>query len=414
MSDGVSEQGNVSTILPSCLQVVQSTTVMSNVLTALVYDEQASECETSGKDSTELKAAGNAAFKDKQYKRAAAFYTSALLSCGEVSRALLANWSLCCLNSGANLDAVASAAASLRIRNEAKAIVRLSKGLLLLGEPELCQDVLQSGLAEVIEKGTDMFSERNELLESVACFADVINIDGLQGLAVLNQQKHLPRFVGAIETFNACSKGRGVRAKEDVKQGQVLLIEPPLASSAVDFKTDKRNDMLVSIDKSDVKDPSQAFLRQAIILRSQKDGVLSRIVDCLSDGKNKRPVTAVEGLIPSLESCKVLLPSHYEYMPSGEEKVELTADRVDAIVSVNSHGTGGEKEAHERYTGASSTCLLAATSMFNHAVSPTCDQLTVGGCHVVFAVANINAGEELTVKYHKNEDVVRRHWGITS
>ena len=179
-----------------------------------------------------------------------------------------------------------------------------------------------------------------------------------------------------------------------MKQGQVLLIEPPLASSAVDFKTDKRNDMLVSIDKSDVKDPSQAFLRQAIILRSQKDGVLSRIVDCLSDGKNKRPVTPVEDLIPSLESCKVLLPSHYEYMPSGEEKVELTADRVDAIVSVNSHGTGGEKEAHERYTGASSTCLLAATSMFNHAVSPTCDQLTVGGCHVVFAVANINAGED--------------------
>ena len=98
---------------------------------------------------------------------------------------------------------MASAAASLRIRNEAKAIVRLAKGLLLLGEPELCQDVLQSSLAEVIEKGTDMFSERNELLESVACFADVINIDGLQGLAVLNQQKHLPRFVGAIETFNA-------------------------------------------------------------------------------------------------------------------------------------------------------------------------------------------------------------------
>ena len=97
-----------------------------------------------------------------------------------------------------------------------------------------------------------------------------------------------------------------------MKQGQVLLIEPPLASSAVDFKTDKRNDMLVSIDKSDVKDPSQAFLRQAIILRSQKDGVLSRIVDCLSDGKNKRPVTPVEDLIPSLESCKVLLPSHYE------------------------------------------------------------------------------------------------------
>ena len=72
-----------------------------------------------------------------------------------------------------------------------------------------------------------MFSERNELLESVACFADVINIDGLQGLAVLNQQKHLPRFVGAIETFNVTKHWTKIRVHSFVrasKQRSCLFI----------------------------------------------------------------------------------------------------------------------------------------------------------------------------------------------
>ena len=64
----------------------------------------------------------------------------------------------------------------------------------------------------------------------------------IAGSSCLDSTEASPKIVGAIETFNAGSKGRGVRAKEDMKQGQVLLIEPPLASSAVDFKTDKRND----------------------------------------------------------------------------------------------------------------------------------------------------------------------------
>ena len=384
---------------------------MRNVLFALEHDEKAPE--SLGKDAFDLKSKGNTAFKEKQYKQAASLYTSAILSCGETSRALLANYALCCLHSGANLDAVAASAASIRIRTEAKAIARLARGLLILGEPELCGELLESNLAGIIKEGTDVFAEKCELLQSVSFVLEALQLDEVyynHPSVVL--QKYIPRWIGGIETFDAGIKGRGVKAKQDVKAGQILLIEPPLALAETEGLKGKRNDTVVSMDKSDVKDPSQAYLRQAIILRSQQESVLSRIVDCLSDGVNKRPVTSVEDLIPRLGSCQLLLPSHYEYMPG--DKLELTADRVDAIVSVNSHGTGGGMEAGDRFSSSTSTGLFAATSMFNHSARPNCDHRSVGGCHVTFAARKIKASEELTVSYHSDEDAVRRHWGITS
>lgn len=94
--------------------------------------------------------------------------------------------------------------------------------------------------------------------------------------------------------------------------------------------TDSKNECLFTIDSS-IKDHAQVYLRQAIILRAQRECVLSRIVDCLSDG-------ALQDLIPNLTSCKLLLPTHYDLMKE-ETKLELSADRVDAIVDVNSFGS---------------------------------------------------------------------------
>ncbi len=52
---------------------------------------------------------------------------------GKTTRALLANWSLCCIRINANLDALSASFASLRIRHEAKAVTRLAKSLLCVG-----------------------------------------------------------------------------------------------------------------------------------------------------------------------------------------------------------------------------------------------------------------------------------------
>jgi hypothetical protein len=226
--------------------------------------------------------------------------------------------------------------------------------------------------------------------------------------------------VGDIESFDAGAKGRGIRATRDLKKGQTLMIEPSLAMSETDccFRKGKGSNTLITIDNN-LKNPSQVYLRQAIILRSQREGVLSRIVDCLSDGANMRLVTSLEDLMPNLTSCKVLLPTHHEY--TEEEKVELTADRVDAIVSMNCFGEAGEKiiddplkRFKDNFLGKSHTRLVPATSMFNHSASNNCTWLWSGKCSIIFTLMDIKAGEELTVRYQPDEEKVRRAWGISS
>jgi tetratricopeptide (TPR) repeat protein len=251
----------------------ESAPIIRNVLRAWNND-QANESATRGKDALALKTEGNAAFKMKQYVRAAEFYTSALMSVGESSRAFLANWALCCLRNCANLDAVAASAASIRIRPEAKAVICLAEALMSLGELMLCKELLQGGLADIIED-SDVLSDKHELIESVDSLSD-------NDTGPMSKGKHLPRWVGDIESFDAGAKGRGIRATRDLKKGQTLMIEPPLAMSETDcrFRKGKGSNTLITIDNN-LKNPSQVYLRQAIILRSQREGVLSRIVDCL-------------------------------------------------------------------------------------------------------------------------------------
>ena len=391
---------------------------MVSSLLHMESDKQAIESATNGKDASALKDEGNVAFKNKLYDKAAELYTSALMMHGETSRALLSNWALCCIRNSASLDALSASFASLRIRSEAKAVTRLAKSLLCLGETELCQTVLTCVLSEEVLNGSEVgINEKNELLESVKFSLEhIIQCKGgdVSGgcplLPEIISQKHLPAWIGPIESFHAgANKGRGVRAIKDIKAGQVLLIEPPLAMS----ETDSKSECLFTIDSS-IKDPSQVYLRQAIILRSQRECLLSQIVDCLSDGVNKRGVTPLQDLIPNLASCKLLLPTHYEYM-TGDAKIELTADRVDAIVNVNSFGEDGKDRDGNivnNMMSRVSTRLVPATSLFNHSKCPACYWSWNGGCSIIFAVKDVKAGEELTICYHPDDKKIRSFWGI--
>ncbi|KAL7546287.1 hypothetical protein ACHAWF_009619 [Thalassiosira exigua] len=404
MLDGVELDGN------------EMAWIVANVL-PLDADLRASEAETKGKDLAGLKRAGNAAFQQKKYAKAAEFYTSSLLSFGETERALLANWALCCLQSEANLDAMAASAASMRICPEAKTILRLARAILSLGDPMLCINVLEN-TDKTILKGNAICAERNEILDSANAFL-LMEDDTADHVAVMTKvcmSKYHPSWRGNIETFDAGSKGRGVRATADLAAGEILLIEHALAAAETEG-LDGDKDIVITMGKSKVKDTSQSYLRQALVLRSQRESVLSRITDCLFDGTNKRPVVPFDTLIPNLSSCPAFLPSHHEYT-SDEDRVVLNSERVGAIAKVNSHGKGGvfnQSSPSERYTGAKHTALFPATSMFNHSAKPPCDQDFIGNVCVVFTKTAVKKGDELSLCYHPDENLVRRNWlGLSS
>jgi len=381
----------------------QNETIISHLLPFEV-DAQANEADTKGKDLLGLKNDGNTAFQKQKYAEAAKLYTSALVSFGETERALLSNWALCCLYSGAHLDVVAVAAASLRIRPEAKAVVRLAKAIYSLGQAEMCVKILEQTDKALFE-GTPATKERDELLKDAKATMKLFQSDDNHFPSrVLGKHKHLPRWIGNIETFDAGSKGRGVRATTDLKAGELVLLEPPLASASRD-SFEKAKESLYTINKLSIEDASHSFLCQAIMLRSQRETVLSQIVDCLFDGTNTRPLARLNDLMPNLSLSPPFLPTHHEYHPEGE-KVEFNSDRIGAIVSTNSYGTVSNFE----YTKGSDAALYPAVSMFNHSTNPTCVLDASSDFAKVIVKANVKAGEELSICYHPDEDLVRRKW----
>jgi hypothetical protein len=222
--------------------------------------------------------------------------------------------------------------------------------------------------------------------------------------------KYLSQWVGCIETYNAGPKGRGVRAQRAMEEGTVVLIEPPIASShASGLERGKHTFVMNIADK--VYDSSQEFIKQDIILRSQRNEVLSQIVDCLYDGVNTRPVTPLKDLIPNLTLCPALLPTGSDYLAG--EKNNLTSERVSSILKINSHGHG-QLGLKNSMTESSRTQLYPALSMFNHSSTPTCTIHGFGGCTVVVMDTSVKAGDELTVSYGHDEEKVKYNWGISS
>lgn len=380
-----------------------------NKLLPFEVDAQANEASTKGKDLLRLKNEGNTAFQQQNYAEAAKLYTSALVLFGETERALLSNWGFCCLSSQAHIDAIAASAASLRIRLEAKAFVRLAMAIHSLGQAELCVSILKQADRALVEGSPAAKKQRDDLLKDAKSTMKLFQSeDNHFTLGELNEPKYLPRWIGNIETFDAGSKGRGVRAVTDLEAGELVLLEPPLASASMD-SLEKSKRSLYTIDKLEFKHASHSFLCQAILLRSQREAVLSRIVDCLFDGTNARPLTSLDDLMPNLSSSPAFLPTHHEYY-SGGEQAEFNSDRIDAIVSTDSHGTSHSQDNKTSILGSKTTALYPAVSMFNHSADPNCYVDAASGCAKVIVNSNVKAGEELSICYHPDENVVRRVW----
>ena len=349
------------------------------------------------------------AFQSKNYASALSFYTASLEICGEESRALLSNWSLCCLHTNSYLDAIATASASVRIRPDGKALVRLCRALLTVGQPELCRN-LSAKYTSIMGDQLVIKKENNAVLEcSEAAIAFFKDPDSMQVQVTLIGSKYLSQWVGCIETYNAGSRGRGVKATSDIQAGQVVLIESPIASAhSAGFGKD--DNFIINTGAAKVNDSSQEHIKSDILLRSQRDGVLSRIVDCLYDGANQRPITTLRNLMPNLDLCPPLLPACHEYLNG--EKVELTAERVASILNVNSHGSNGSNSSKKSFMGNNHTNLYPALSMFNHSSTPTCTFIAKDGFAVVAMKSNVKAGDELTMSYGQDEEKVRRNWGF--
>lgn len=386
--------------------------ILASVLQAHVATEidEADDIPTSESSNVEiLKKNGNNAFNIGDFKKAVKCYTKALIIGGEQCRALLSNWSLCALSIRGLNDCLASASASLRIAFNEKPFYQMGKALIILGEASLLSRIVREGRS----------TNNKEILKLCRVADNISNMmvsgsirDPMMTMEASNNDL-LPYWHNDIEIFDAGEKGRGVRAKVDIDEGQVVIIEHPVASVETS-STQKNPSFSQTFDEKEITSGNRRVICENIIWRSKKEKLLTTIVDKLYDGsvsQNKKPLVSFNELIPSLTSTSLLLPSLYEYSSEEkeDERVTLTAKQVQGLVSKNSHGNSDIVCQDGKFV-----VLYPAISMFNHSQYPTCGfPFSVDGkVSILMATRHVKAGEELTVCYCLDEEKARSTWGV--
>jgi len=343
----------------------------------------------------QIKGEAARAFKNKNFWKAIQLYTDALALVGKTCRALLSNCSQCCLNIGGLNDSFANAAASLRIAYDGKAFYRLNVALVKLQEPNL-----SIGL---IEKMNTRNTQILELYKIVYKTMDSMRTGRIR--VEIPNVEHLPFWFQDVETFQSEGKGRGVRAKRDLIEGQVVIIEHPIAFAELNTKENLKK--FECIGEKNISDDSQYLLCDAITCRAHREGLLSNIVDKLYDGLNEKPLTRFMQLVPNLCSTQILLPSYHDHM-LGTESVDLTSKQVQDVVTTNCFGSIGN--------GFGMTKLYPAISMFNHSKDPNCifyhHPKSKGNVQILVTTKDVRAMEELTICYHPDENYAKENWNF--
>lgn len=76
------------------------------------------------------------------------------------------------------------------------------------------------------------------------------------------------------ETFDAGTKGRGVRAKIDIEKGQTVIIEHPIAVGESNSEESKR--MLWSIGEEKINDSASNLICETITCRARRERLLKQ------------------------------------------------------------------------------------------------------------------------------------------
>lgn len=372
--------------------------ILERALLSGCSDRQ-SKISSVGQTALGLKREGNAAFRSCNYSEAAGCYSAALHISGEMPRALLAGWASSCLATGAHLDALAAAAASLRIDFDGMGVIRVAQALMQLGEIELCRIVLTK--QHCLPKEDFFYHYRREILRCTGDLFEYLKRCDYSQPKPFPPPTYLPSWRGDIEVLRTRDKGLGIRTKSDLHRGQVVLIEPPLTSAS-----SCGTDVVFNYQGSELRKSTDECIVPNSVVRAQHEAVLCTIMDRLDDGVSARAdMPPLSAFLPNLASSQALLPSHDAY---AGENVQLSAERIASIISTNSFG----RTCGDNFSRDHDSRLYAVLSLFNHSSKNTCSWEELGGCGVVYTICAVKAGEELTISYHHSEEILRRQWGI--
>ena len=227
-----------------------------------------------------------------------------------------------------------------------------------------------------------------------------------------------------MEIYDTEGKGRGVRATTDLPAGQVLLVERALIRHTWDGGKNYPD----ATDSTTPLKESQLLFRHQVVQRSQSDAIFTTICHQLYNGVNSdltpsANATTFDGLLLDLEHHHygtLLLPSHVAYLfhATAETSLPLDDRRAAGMIQYNAHRFHlGQREKDVHTNQGIILELYPALDMFNHDAMPNCKycKLSKPGAQefaVCMTTRTVTAGEELTISYGPNQELIRQNFGF--
>ena len=350
----------------------------------------------------------NALYREGKYKEAKVHYTAALRfpdAC-----LLLNNIATVCMKLKILQTAIASASACLRITTDRRAIEKarftMTKSFWMLGNFQLAKLSAKddSSLKHFWEnvKGPEL---QAKLILEEGAFRQMTCDQTLDDYLKSVAEKGIPGdFVNTdvLEHAYIKRKGRGMRAISDITEGELLVLDHPVALGSTDADG-KGNDgfsftavLNFNNDSSMLK--SECELANRILHLINFNGLLTKKLMLLKTRRKfsydeKLSLVDLKWMAYQNLSFEVLpfLPQHPRIVGCDTDKISPSL--VRDIIKVNAFGWGSTPK-HEL---EKEVALFLRLSLFNHDDESNCCYARVGDSIAVLSKRNIKKNEELTI-----------------
>ncbi|XP_065062307.1 uncharacterized protein LOC135689112 [Rhopilema esculentum] len=370
----------------------------------LKYNKHSLEEKVAGPYSRED---GNNAYKEGDFSRAKAIYTSAMGDCNNVCK-LLIGAALVSLKTEMYQTAISAASACFQLATDEKhrkqARFAMTKAFSSLGELELARLAAMGDLSLL-----NLYDGRNN---SYRVVANALNKSFPKTLeaAEANSNVKVPSDYLCPDTMEHCyisGKGRGLRAKRGILKGELLVVDHPIVSqknkSSFDVSIDTSRDIAAS--------SSQRNLENKLIRLVKYNGLLAKkilLLDRKRDGSKADDLPLISDLDwMANRKLSYDVPPFLPQTPeeAGVDKSLLTPELFNNVIFNNCFAWGVLEEEMDR-----GTALTLRISLFNHDDDPNCTHFPIGDAFTIMAIKDIQKEEELTIKYNERDEMAR--WGL--
>ncbi|XP_065062258.1 uncharacterized protein LOC135689070 [Rhopilema esculentum] len=365
----------------------------------LKYNKHSLEEKVAGPYSRED---GNNEYKEGDFSRAKAIYTSAMGDCNNVCK-LLIGAALVSLKTEMYQTAISAASACFQLATDKKhrkqARFAMTKAFSSLGEIELARLAAMGDLSLL-----NLYDGRNN---SYRVVANALNKSCPITLEA-NRNVKVPSDYLCPDTMEHCyisGKGRGLRAKRGIFKGELLVVDHPIVSQGT-----KSSSSAIFVDESRQQCyfASEINLESKLVSLVKYNGLLAKkllLLDRKRDGTKADDLPLISDLEwMAYRKLNDDVPPFLPQTPeeAGVDKSLLTPDIIRNVISNNCFKWGWQEERIPK-----EVALALTVSFFNHDDDPNCSQFPVGDALTIVAVEDIQKGEELTIMYRKRDEMAK-------